>query len=127
MRFTLVALMCARTYGLCCSPSGLRSVSSPTFGLVVGGRLPESDTAFAPDPRRIAREIGLAEDAVQFVGFIPEELKPAVYRGARAFVFPSLYEGFGYPPFEALRAGCPSSLAARRASRTAGEAFLRAR
>lgn len=79
----------------------------PHIRLVVGGRLPESDTAFAPDPRRIAREIGLAEDAVQFVGFIPEELKPAVYRGARAFVFPSLYEGFGYPPLEALSCGVP--------------------
>lgn len=79
----------------------------PQIRLIVGGRLPESDTAFAPDPRRIAREVGLTGDAVRFIGFVPEEQKPAVYRGARAFVFPSIYEGFGYPPLEALSCGVP--------------------
>ncbi len=79
----------------------------PHIRLVIGGRLPQSDTAFAPDPRRIAREVGLDGDAVRFIGFIPEEHKPALYRGARAFVFPSLYEGFGYPPLEAIACGVP--------------------
>lgn len=42
------------------------------------------------------------------------ELK-ALYQGARAFVFPSTYEGFGLPPLEAMRCGC-AVLAARAAS-----------
>jgi glycosyltransferase involved in cell wall biosynthesis len=36
-----------------------------------------------------------------------DELLESVYRGAAAFVYPSLYEGFGLPPLEAMSAGCP--------------------
>jgi len=75
--------------------------------LVVAGRLPTSDTAFTPDPRRLAREAGIPNEAVHFLGFVPEEYKPALLRGARTFVFPSTYEGFGYPPLEALACGTP--------------------
>jgi glycosyltransferase involved in cell wall biosynthesis len=31
----------------------------------------------------------------------------AIYSGAEIFIFPSLYEGFGYPPLEAMACGCP--------------------
>jgi glycosyltransferase involved in cell wall biosynthesis len=75
--------------------------------LVVAGRLPRRDTTFAPDPRRLAREQGLDERCVRFVGFVDEADKPAVYRGAAAFLFPSQYEGFGLPPLEALACGVP--------------------
>jgi len=44
---------------------------------------------------------------VRFLGFQPQETLAAVYRLARAFVFPSLYEGFGLPPLEAMACGTP--------------------
>jgi len=44
---------------------------------------------------------------VRFLGFQPMETLAAFYRLARAFVFPSLYEGFGLPPLEAMACGSP--------------------
>ena len=44
---------------------------------------------------------------VRFLGFLPEETLAVVYRLARVFVFPSLYEGFGLPPLEAMASGTP--------------------
>jgi glycosyltransferase involved in cell wall biosynthesis len=40
-------------------------------------------------------------------GFVPDEELPALYNGAVAFVYPSLYEGFGLPPLEAMQCGTP--------------------
>jgi glycosyltransferase involved in cell wall biosynthesis len=74
--------------------------------LVVAGRLPEKGSDFFPDPRPIVQELGI-EERVVFTGWVPEEDKPALYSGARALVFPSLYEGFGLPPLEALACGTP--------------------
>jgi glycosyltransferase involved in cell wall biosynthesis len=44
---------------------------------------------------------------VRFLGFQPTETLAAFYRLARVFVFPSLYEGFGLPPLEAMACGTP--------------------
>ena len=44
---------------------------------------------------------------VRFLGFQPMETLATFYRLARAFVFPSLYEGFGLPPLEAMACGAP--------------------
>jgi len=52
------------------------------------------------------RKHGL-EKVVMFSGFIPDDDLPAVYSGASVFVFPSLYEGFGLPPLEAMACGTP--------------------
>ncbi len=44
---------------------------------------------------------------VRRLGFVPEAELPLLYAGARLFVYPSLYEGFGLPPLEAMASGTP--------------------
>lgn len=44
---------------------------------------------------------------VHYVGYVSDEELVALYRHARVFVYPSLYEGFGIPPLEAMMNGCP--------------------
>lgn len=51
-------------------------------------------------------ELGLTAD-VKLLGSIPYAELPSLYNGALLFVFPSLYEGFGLPPLEAMACGTP--------------------
>jgi glycosyltransferase involved in cell wall biosynthesis len=44
---------------------------------------------------------------IKFLGFVPPEDKPALYRSAELFVYPSFYEGFGFPVLEAMAEGTP--------------------
>lgn len=44
---------------------------------------------------------------IQFLGFIPDHDLYSLYKSALFFVYPSLYEGFGYPVVEAMNLGCP--------------------
>ena len=46
-------------------------------------------------------------DEVRFLGFVPHNVLRVFYAHARAFLFPSLYEGFGLPPLEAMAHGTP--------------------
>ena len=46
-------------------------------------------------------------DRVRWLGYLPDEVVPALYAGALALVFPSKYEGFGFPILEAMAMGCP--------------------
>jgi glycosyltransferase involved in cell wall biosynthesis len=52
------------------------------------------------------RELGL-EERVHFPGYVPQSDLPALLSGARLFVLPSLYEGFGLPILEAMACGTP--------------------
>jgi glycosyltransferase involved in cell wall biosynthesis len=52
-------------------------------------------------------ELGLTEKEVKFLGYVPDEDMNRLYSGARLFVFPSIYEGFGIPALEALSSGTP--------------------
>ena len=56
---------------------------------------------------RVIGELGLRQ-SVQITGWIPRDELYELYRGAHAFVFPSMFEGFGIPLVEALAAGIPS-------------------
>jgi glycosyltransferase involved in cell wall biosynthesis len=55
---------------------------------------------------KVIREMELTQD-VFFTGFIERKDLPSVYSISSLFAFPSLYEGFGLPPLEAMACGCP--------------------
>lgn len=54
----------------------------------------------------IIKEFNLQEK-LQFIGYVDDEDLPAMYNLAELFLYPSLYEGFGLPPLEAMSCGCP--------------------
>jgi glycosyltransferase involved in cell wall biosynthesis len=59
-----------------------------------------------PDLRRTVIRGGVQND-VRFLGFVPIDVLRIFYDAAKVFVFPSLYEGFGLPPLEAMAHGTP--------------------
>ena len=59
-----------------------------------------------PDLRRAVVK-GRVQNDVRFLGFVPIEVLRIFYDKAKIFVFPSLYEGFGLPPLEAMAHGTP--------------------
>jgi alpha-1,3-rhamnosyl/mannosyltransferase len=80
----------------------------PEAVLVVAGRwLPEHD-----EPQVRARELGLEARNLRWLGPIPGDDLPLLYTAATLFVFPSLYEGFGLPPLEAMACGTPVACSA---------------
>jgi glycosyltransferase involved in cell wall biosynthesis len=69
--------------------------------VIIGDRLSKY-----PALRRAVHQ-SRVRDVVRFLGFVPAESLKVFYRSAEAFVFPSLYEGFGLPPLEAMASGTP--------------------
>lgn len=58
------------------------------------------------DVHRFIEQHGL-QAHVRFLGYVDRDDLRALYTGARAFVYPSFYEGFGFPVLEAMACGCP--------------------
>ena len=73
------------------------------YTLVIAGW---KDPRHYPALEAETQALGLAEK-VLFLNYVPADELPALYTGAEIFVFPSLYEGFGIPPLEAMACGCP--------------------
>ena len=74
----------------------------PDLKLIIIG----DDLSGHPGLRRTVVRSGVQND-VRFLGFVPIEVLRIFYDVAKVFVFPSLYEGFGLPPLEAMAHGTP--------------------
>lgn len=74
------------------------------FQLVLIGRKDYFYERVENEARNLGFRIG---EEVLFPGYVTDEDLDSFYRKAAAYVFPSLYEGFGLPPLEALARGCP--------------------
>jgi glycosyltransferase involved in cell wall biosynthesis len=74
----------------------------PDVHLVIAGRRQWKTDAIEQAVRSLE-----SDRAVHFTGYVKDEDLPALYRSAIAFIFPSLYEGFGLPPLEAMACGTP--------------------
>ena len=101
-------------------PEAVRS----EYQLVIAGRLHMLGHPLHPDPRPLARELGI-EHQVVVTGQIREQDKAPLYSGALVFLFPSLYEGFGIPVLEAMACGAAVITSNRSACpEVAGDAAL---
>ena len=78
-----------------------RGDDSPVKLLIIGDEISKYATL-----RRAVHRYKLHKH-VRFFGFVPDATLAILYRLARVFVFPSLYEGFGLPPLEAMASGTP--------------------
>lgn len=78
-----------------------KETGSP-WQLVLGG----SDWHGAEAVHAAAKNSAIGDD-IRFLGFVSDDLLPTLYRAASAVVYPSLYEGFGFPPIEAMACGTP--------------------
>jgi glycosyltransferase involved in cell wall biosynthesis len=82
-----------------------RLIGDPNLQLLIAGNPDRQKGPLFPDPRPVAADLGMTGQIIY--RFVEEEDKPALYSGASLFVFPSLYEGFGLDPLEAMSCGAP--------------------
>jgi len=97
-----------------------KAATGSPWQLVLGG----SDWHGAAVIHDLIRASPFAKD-IHRLGFLAPEELPAWYRAADAFVFPSLFEGFGLPPVEAMACACPVLSSTRGAlAETLGDAAV---
>jgi glycosyltransferase involved in cell wall biosynthesis len=79
-----------------------KDASYPDLKLIIIG----DEVSKNPDIRRAVIRSGMQHE-VRFLGFVPIDVLRVFFDMAKVFVFPSLYEGFGLPPLEAMAHGTP--------------------
>lgn len=82
-----------------------RQSDDPHLQLFIAGDPDKLCGSLFPDPRPVAAELGITSQIIY--RFVEEKDKAAIFSGASLFVFPSLYEGFGLTPLEAMSCGTP--------------------
>ena len=82
--------------------SAFKTATGSPWLLALGG----SDWHGAEHIHAAATASPFARD-IRFLGFVPDDILPTLYRAAETMVYPSLFEGFGFPPIEAMACGCP--------------------
>ena len=82
-----------------------KRIGDPELQLLIAGNPDKQRGPLFPDPRPVAADLGITDQIIY--RFVEEEDKPAIYSCASVFVFPSLYEGFGLTPLEAMSCGTP--------------------
>jgi glycosyltransferase involved in cell wall biosynthesis len=85
-----------RTYG-----SRWRDLPNQEKLVIVGLRDWRTSAAY-----RLVRQLGLSK-RVLFTDYVTEEFLAWLYKSSRCFLYPTLYEGFGFPPLEAMACGVP--------------------
>lgn len=103
-----------KNFGLVARALGL--LPDRTFEVAVAGTI---------NPAVFSDTDPYALQTLKLLGYVSDQALRALYENAAAFVYPSLYEGFGIPPLEAMALGCPV-LASRAAAipETCGDAAL---
>lgn len=81
---------------------------TPCPPLVLAGRIPTDVAKPVCDVHSTLRRLNLPRGQVITPGCIDDADMPGLYGGAALFVYPSLCEGFGLPPLEAMACGCPA-------------------
>ncbi|WP_175815184.1 glycosyltransferase family 4 protein [Burkholderia diffusa] len=81
--------------------AAFRQINDPSVDLVIVGM--QNTTVFGKQDH-----LSAAEPNIKYVGYISDEQLKALYQNAACFLYPSIYEGFGIPPLEAMRYGCPA-------------------
>ncbi|HAR99720.1 MAG: Glycosyl transferase group 1 [Candidatus Moranbacteria bacterium GW2011_GWC2_37_73] len=74
--------------------------------VVVSGKMMPQLAPLVTDVEAVVKGLEL-ESEVSLLDFVPQEDLPALYKNAKVFVYPSLYEGFGLPVLEAMSQGTP--------------------
>jgi glycosyltransferase involved in cell wall biosynthesis len=74
--------------------------------LVKVGKAGGKESNFRAQTLNLVQSLGLADEVI-FTDFVSEEMLVSYYCGAECFILPSFYEGFGFPPLEAMACGCP--------------------
>ncbi|WP_175924911.1 glycosyltransferase family 4 protein [Burkholderia cepacia] len=78
-----------------------RQIDDPSVDLVIVGM--RNAAVFGTQD-----DISVSEPNIKYAGYISDEKLKALYQHAACFLYPSIYEGFGIPPLEAMRYGCPT-------------------